>query len=324
MSFTGDIKNEIGRQLPTAGHCRKAMLAALLSFCATVEIHEDDAMVLTFSTEREIVCKTYLQLLRKILRTESDKVVVAERLRTRTSVYEVRVEEDLAAEVLRSVGILNRKGQFADEVPILELAILQRECCRRAYLQGAFLAAGTCNDPTRSYHLEIVCREKERAEQISLLMQAMGIDKVSVATRGRYAPVYLKDGSQIADLLSMLSSPVAMMAFENARIVREVRGNVNRKVNFEAANIKKAASAATEQLMDIRLIEELVGLSELPPVLDETARLRLQYPTATLQELGDLADPPVGKSGINHRLRKISAFAAQLREEQGGKESHGE
>ena len=150
-------------------------------------------------------------------------------------------------------------------------------------------------------------------------MASLGI-QAAVSRRGRHFLAYVKEGSQISDLLGMMGASVAMLDFENARIVREVRGNINRKVNCETANIRKTADASADQIGDIRFIEKILGPGSLPTVLDETARIRLQYPTATLQELGELMDPPVGKSGVNHRLRRISGIAERLRAEQGGEE----
>ena len=192
--------------------------------------------------------------------------------------------------------------------------ILEKECCRRAFLRGTFLAAGTVSDPNRSYHLEFLCNSEEQREQLRLLLEAEGI-QAGTARRGRKEIVYLKEGAKIADLLGLMEAHVSLLEFENARIMREVRGNINRKVNCETSNIRKTADAAAGQIEDLRLIEEKMGFAELPKALDETARIRLQYPTATLQELGGLMDPPVGKSGINHRMRKLHLIAEQLRKD---------
>ena len=132
--------------------------------------------------------------------------------------------------------------------------------------------------------------------------------------------VYLKEGSQIVDLLNVMEAPVALMEMENIRILKEMRNSVNRKVNCETANINKTVSAAMKQVNDIRYIQDTIGLKELPEGLQEIAELRLEYPNETLKELGDLLQVPLGKSGVNHRLRKLSEIAEHLkehREEQG-------
>ena len=318
MSFTGQVKQEIGRQTAAAKHCRIAELAALLSFAGTVLITEDEQISISFRTEQEVVCSTFLRLLKKTFRFPEEQILCEEALRAKTSIYHVLIEDpDAAAQVLRAMDVMDAEGNFRDDLPLTEQPCLKKSCCRKAYLKGAFLAAGTVSNPNRSYHLEFLCEDRNMAGQIRDLLDSLGI-AASVSARGRYFPVYIKEGSAISDLLSMMDAKVSMMDFENARIVREVRGNINRQVNCETANIRKTADAAAEQIEDIRYIEKTAGLGSLSRTLDETARIRLQYPSATLQELGEMLDPPVGKSGINHRLRKISSIAAQLRSEQGG------
>lgn len=127
--------------------------------------------------------------------------------------------------------------------------------------------------------------------------------------------VYIKEGSQIVDILNVMEAPVSLMELENIRIVKEMRGSVNRQVNCETANINKTVSAAVKQIEDIRFIQSVAGLSGLPESLQEMARIRLERPEATLKELGEALEPPVGKSGVNHRLRKLSLVAEELRQQ---------
>lgn len=133
--------------------------------------------------------------------------------------------------------------------------------------------------------------------------------------RKRYYVVYIKEGSQIVDILNVMEAPVSLMELENIRIVKEMRGSVNRQVNCETANINKTVSAAVKQIEDIRFIQSVAGLSGLPESLQEMARIRLERPEATLKELGEALEPPVGKSGVNHRLRKLSLVAEELRQQ---------
>ena len=195
--------------------------------------------------------------------------------------------------------------------------LLQAECCRRAYLRGAFLCAGTVSDPEKSYHFEILCGSAAGAEQLRELIGSLGVS-ARVVTRKRYHVVYVKEGAQIADLLGLMGASVSMLQFESARVVKEVRGNINRKVNCETANIEKTAGAAARQIGEIKKIREVSGRGALPAGLDEIATLRVKYPEATLSELGAMMDPPIGKSGVNHRLRKIHIIAESLGERKGG------
>ena len=168
------------------------------------------------------------------------------------------------------------------------------------------------SDPNKSYHFEIVCHTHEQAKQLQSVMQSFDTDAKIVERKGHHV-VYLKEGSQIVDMLNVMEAYVALMNLENVRILKEVRNTINRKVNCETANINKTVNAAVKQVEDIELIRERIGLDNLPENLREMALLRLEYPEATLKELGNYLEPPVGKSGVNHRLRKLSAIAEDLK-----------
>ena len=190
--------------------------------------------------------------------------------------------------------------------------LIKNACCKRAFLRGAFLSIGSMSDPEKSYHLEFVCTHKESAEQLKELIQGFEVDAKIVA-RKKYHVVYLKEGAGIVDLLNIMGAYVSLMNFENYRIVKEVRNSINRKVNCETANITKTVNASSKQIEDILLIRERYGFQNLPDNLRETAEIRLEYPDATLKELGQILNPTVGKSGMNHRLRKLSEIADRLR-----------
>ncbi len=183
---------------------------------------------------------------------------------------------------------------------------------KRAFLREWFVTAGSVSDPMKSYHFEIVCEDNDRAETLMYLLCEYGLDAKITDRKGHFV-VYLKEGEQIADALALMGARSSVMTFQNARVEREVRGSINRRVNCETANIKKTVSASVRQIEDIRLIEEKRGLSSLPKNLREVALLRLEYPDTSLADLGGLLDPPVGKSGVNHRLRRIGDIAESIR-----------
>ncbi len=189
--------------------------------------------------------------------------------------------------------------------------LTERSCCRRAFLRGAFLASGSISDPEKSYHFEIVCPDGEKAEQLKSLLASFELD-AKIVLRKKYYIVYLKEGAQIVDALNIMGAHIALMNLENVRILKEMRGSVNRIVNCETANINKVVGAACRQAEDIRYIQAKIGLDELPPALREMAQIRLEYPDSPLAELGRLCDPPIGKSGVNHRLRKLGELAVKL------------
>jgi len=198
-----------------------------------------------------------------------------------------------------------------DPVGILPAA-LKKSCCRRAFLRGAFVAAGTISDPEKSYHFEIVSADRKGAEFIKSIMENFDVHPKITERRGRFI-VYLKEAMEISDMLSVMEAPVAMMGFENARIVREMRGSVNRKVNCETANINKTIAASMRQIEDIRLIKEKIGMDGLDESLRAIAEARLAHPELSLEELGAVLVPPTGKSGANHRMRKLCRMAEDLR-----------
>ena len=199
-------------------------------------------------------------------------------------------------------------------MPLVSNSIVyQRDCCKRAFVRGAFLSAGSISDPQKGYHFEIVCPSREISGQLQEIIHSFHIDAKIVLRKKSYV-LYVKEGAQIVDMLAIMEANVALMDLENIRILKEMRNSVNRKVNCETANINKTVNAAVKQIEDIRLLEEKVGLESLNEGLEEIARLRLQYPEATLKELGLMLNPQVGKSGVNHRLRKLSLLADDLRE----------
>lgn len=188
----------------------------------------------------------------------------------------------------------------------------QSKMTSKGMIREAFLQSGSISDPEKFYHLEIVFTEYEEALRIKQMMESFWLDGKIVERKGHYV-VYLKEGAQIADMLRVMEAPLALMEFENIRIVKEMRNSINRQVNCEAANLGKTISAAVKQVEDIKFICSKVGLDNIPESLAETAKKRLEYPEATLKELGELMEPPLGKSGVNHRLKRLSELAEDLR-----------
>ncbi len=194
--------------------------------------------------------------------------------------------------------------------------VMQQTCCKRAFLRGTFLAAGSMSDPNKSYHFEIVCAGEQVARQIQGLMQNFSME-AKIVQRKKNFVVYLKEGSQIVDMLNIMEAHISLMELENVRILKDMRNTVNRKVNCETANINKTVSAAVKQVEDIEYIQNTVGLGTLNEGLNDMAVVRLANPDATLKELGELLSQPVGKSGVNHRLRKLGEIADDIRKSRG-------
>ncbi len=189
---------------------------------------------------------------------------------------------------------------------------LTGECCKRAYLRGAFIAAGTISSPEKNYRLDIACKSEEIAKFLSRVIKSFELHPKITTRRNKFI-VYLKEAVEISDLLAIMEANVAMMNFENARIIKEMRGSVNRQVNCETANLNKTISASMKQVEEINFIKQKNAFKKLDENLKQVANARLKNPDATLEELGALLTPPVGKSGVNHRLRKISQIAKELK-----------
>ena len=313
MSFSSEVKEELSRHLPTARHCQIAETAAILSVCGQVSISEDDRFRIVVHTENVSVARKYFTLLKKTFNIEAVTRIRKNAYLKKSTVYLVEVDshED-AVKVLQATKFMTANLEIAEDLSTMNRLVIQKECCKRAFLRGTFLAAGSISDPEKAYHLEIVCTTAERALQVQDILGELNLD-ARIVNRKKNQVVYLKEGSQIVELLGLMGASISLMNLENIRILKEISNNVNRKVNCETANIGKTVSAAVKQVEDIRYIQTHMGFSQISEGLEEIAVLRLQYQDATLKELGEMLNPPVGKSGVNHRLRKLSKIAEELR-----------
>ena len=302
MSFSSKVKEELSKECNSPRHCCIAETAAIISMCVTVH------------TENVSVARKYFTLLKKTYNINTDISIRHSSSLNKNRSYVLSVNDDeTARKILMTCRLMKPFGVIEEDFSISDSLIIQRECCKRAFIRGAFLAAGSVSDPVKTYHFEIVCLSEAKAKQLQMIMETFNIN-ARVIKRRKYFVVYVKDSSQVVDLLNIMGAYNALMDMENVRIVKDMRNNVNRKVNCETANINKTVSAAVKQIEDIRFIQMSSAFDELPESLQEMAELRVRYPEATLAELGQLLDTPVGKSGVNHRLKKISLFADELRE----------
>ena len=313
MSFSKEVKEELARQLNEARHCQIAEIAAIINMNGKVLISETGKYRLQIQTENEGVARKCFTLLEKAFNIEAEIRVKKSRYLKRSNIYiiEVKAHEE-TIKILQATKLLNAENQIDEDVSLVSNTVIQMSCCKRAFVRGAFLIAGSISAPEKFYHLEIVCTVKAKAEKLQSIVKSLGIE-AKVVARKKYFVVYVKEGAQIVEMLALMGANVALMDLENVRILKEMRNNVNRKVNCETANINKTVSAAVKQIEDIRYIEETMGFSDLAPGLQEVATMRLEYPDATLKELGEMLTPSVGKSGVNHRLRKLQNIANDMR-----------
>ena len=312
MSFSSRVKEELSRRIPDARHCRIAEISAILGMCGTVCIHEDSYHIRIY-TENVTVARKLFLLLKETFGIRGEILIRQSHTPGRSRAYVVLIRDaENVKRILEACKMIDRDGEIGENYSTVRTYILRQDCCRRAFIRGAFLASGSMSDPDRFYHLELVCQNEERAMQLQSILATFGLDAKTVV-RKKYYVVYIKEGNQIVELLGLMGADSALMELENIRIVKEMRNSVNRKVNCETANLNKTVSAALRQVADIEYIRDTKGLDFLSPQLEEMARVRLEAPEASLLELGSMLETPVGKSGVNHRLRKISEIADALR-----------
>ncbi len=290
MSFSADVKEELEKVIPASRHCQLAELAALIYFGCKISEDAEGGYEVEVTSENPFVARKYFTLLKK------------------TYIINGNVE----SKALQAVKILDENGSLNGMPEEVNPVLIKKSCCKRAYLRGAFLCLGSMSDPHKGYHLEFVCEYETWAEQIRQVIGSFDLE-AKIIKRKKYYVVYLKEGEGIVDLLNVMGAHRLLMELENLRVEKEVRNSINRQVNCEAANITKTVTAASKQIEDILYLQKHYGLSNLPDNLRQMAETRLEHPESSLQELGGYLNPPVGKSGVNHRLRKISEIAEKLK-----------
>lgn len=299
MSFSGRVKEELAAHVSAARHCQLAELAALLLYNGGVC---DGEKHLCLDTENEAVARKCFTLLKKTFNIET-VMQGKERLIP---------DDEAERRVTEALYLAREKDGKIVLTKTVNSLLIKNSCCARAWLRGAFLSVGSMSDPEKSYHLEFVCEGKVQAVQLQEVLSEFQIE-ARITGRKKYQIVYLKEGAGIVDLLNVMGAHVSLMELENMRILKEMRNSINRRVNCETANISKTVTAAGRQIEDILLIRDRYGLENLPDNLRQMAEIRLEYPDAALKELGGYLEPVVGKSGVNHRLRRLSEIADKIR-----------
>ncbi|MEO5284691.1 DNA-binding protein WhiA [Limosilactobacillus sp. WILCCON 0053] len=308
MSYASEVKKELtGLQVHLDN--AKAELMALIRMNGSLGIANRN-MILNVQTESPAIARRIYSLLKQFYQVESEIVVRRKMKLKKNNQYVVRLRYH-AQEILSDLGILEG-FQIKEKVP---MALLKDDLMIRSYLRGAFLAGGSVNNPeTSRYHLEIYSLYEEHNEMIAQMINRYRLNARTTARRSGYI-VYLKEAEKIAEFLQLIGATNGMLKFENIRIVRDMRNSVNRLVNCENANMDKVANASNRQIENIRLIDSMVGLDSLPEKLRAIAETRLAHQEVSLKELGVLVPGgPISKSGVNHRLRKLNAYADELRQ----------
>lgn len=313
MSFSAVTKEELARLDVQKPCCDLAELAALVRMDGTLQISANQQYNLNVITESAPVARKIYRLAKDGLKRQVD-IVVRRKLRLRkNNSYLVRIHPR-GLEDLKNLGLVDNRGQI-----YLGIApeLIKKRCDQKAYLRGAFLAGGSINNPEGTYHLEIVSNDEQHAKELCQLLNRFKLG-AKVSMRKNWYVVYLKESEHIVDFIGIIGAHHALLEFENVRVLKDVRNKVNRLVNCETANLDKIVDAAVRQLENIQYIADTIGLKSLPPTLRDIAELRLAYSEASLKELGEMLRPKVGKSGVNHRMRKIDELADQIRNQRMG------
>jgi DNA-binding protein WhiA len=318
VSFSSKAKNEICRIEFRRSCCKLAELTALIHTSGIIQMAGKKKVKLKFSTENASIARRIFMLVKDLYKISPEVLVRKNRrLRKNNSYILIITAPEDSQMILEDSNILIHDVDDKINVKLgyINKQMIRKKCCKRAYLRGAFLGGGSVSDPEKAYHLEYIAHSRKYAESLCQLIREFDL-RAKLIERKNVFVVYLKEGEHIVNLLSLIGAHTALLNFENIRIYKDMRNNINRIVNCETANLGKTINAAVRQTENIEYIRDNIGFSNLSAPLREVAELRLMHPNASLRELGELLSPKVGKSGINHRLRKLDKIAEDHRNNQ--------
>jgi conserved hypothetical protein len=311
MSFSNDVRNELARIIPEKTCCQKAELSALLMLRGDLAPNAIGELCLSTQVESATPARKIYRLLKEAYGLSST-VRVQEKKRFKKSrlyVVETPIDKFQGESCLKELGLADstRKSQ-------INWALLGRSCCKRAFLRGIFISRGFINRPEGNYHLELVLNDSRLVSDVQKIMRKLGVE-ARISERKNSLLLYIKESETIVDFLRLVEASKALLDFENVRIVKSMRNQVNRQVNCETANLAKTVDASVRQVEMIERLLDKIGVKGLPPNLRDLAILRLDHPDSTFKEMGIMLDPPLTKSGVAYRMKKLEGFAATILDE---------
>lgn len=310
MSFSAEVRDELARCEPKCEYCDLATLAALVRVCGTLSFAGPGRYRLQIATETGAVARTMIGLTHKILKLKTEFTVRKSVLhKVRNYLIALPDQPDLG-KALVLLGILDRHGALVRGVPH---HVVARDCCRLAYIRGALIAGGFVADPKGDFHLEIAVQGEEFARGLAGLIGGLGINARVNPRRASFA-VYVKSADDIKKLLTLAGASRCVAEIEEARAVKSVKNEVNRRVNAELANQTRSAGAAQRQMELIGELEHLGLRDGLPQALEDFCLLREANPDLSLRDLGQLADPPLSKSALYHRVLRLEKMVEGARD----------
>jgi DNA-binding protein WhiA len=315
MSFSAKVKSEICRVTEISKEEAVSELSAIMKLSGTLSLGGNKQLSFRITTENPAIARHVFKLLKRYFGIRTKILVKKSNSFKKNNIYMIQINEEMGVRVLlKEVGVLKNSEEMISLDYGITHRIAHNDHCRKAYIKGSFLGGGSISNPEKTYHLEFVTHNNDYADELSKLINGYGLLSKVIQRKSSYV-VYIKEGEQIVDLLNIIGAHSSLMELENIRIMKEMRNNVNRLVNCETANLSKTVNASVRQVDSIRFLQKEIGLQRLPKNLRDIAEIRLSYPDESLKELGEFLTPPVGKSGVNHRLRRIEKIAEELRKE---------
>ncbi len=305
-SFSGETKNELARIIPENRCCQVAELSALLRLNGKLELTGNNRKRLCITTDNAGIARKSFKLFKALFEFPLTVVMETKRRFNTNRNYLVNAHLDE-----QHITILNKLGIIDDQNHLVygvERGIVRKRCCKRAYMRGVFLARGSVSKPGGSYHLEMVFPTHELARSVQRIGESLGI-RLRLTERKKTFLLYLKDSDQIVDFIRMIGANYALLEYENVRVYKSMKNQVNRQVNCETANLEKTLEASLRQVESIRRLIDRITVEGLPENLRELAVLRLDYPDSSLKELGEMLSPPLSKSGVAYRMKKLEQLS---------------
>lgn len=315
LSFSSTVKNELCRMNIHEKCCMLSELAAVIRIGGSVKLTNKVDINIKVATENAALARKVFSTIKNIYNINPEVTIRRSNKLKKHILYILVITSSTGAkQMLESMAIRctsDKEECSIDYLPYTGRPV-KSNCCKKAYLRGAFLAGGSISDPEKIYHLEITAHSMKLANELCGFINKFKLNARVIKRKGNYI-VYLKEGESIVDFLNVIGAHTALLELENVRIFKEMRNNVNRIVNCETANLEKTINASWRQVENIRYIRDNMGFESLPENLRQIAEMRLEYSDANLKELGEMLSPTLGKSGVNHRLRKLDKIAEDIR-----------
>ena len=314
MSFSAQVKNELARIIHENPQVQLSELSAIIRMSGTLKLMGFNKLSFVINTENPAIARKVFTLIKNCFGITVEIQVNRQSNLKRNNTYVLSVTYDQGAnDILEKVGIIEKEGEHLSWVSTIPKHLVSRQDGKRAYLRGAFLGSGSVSDPAKMYHLEFSTVNIEISQNLRKLLNSYKLN-AKIVTRKNNNVVYIKESEPITDLLNLMGAYNALMHLEDIKIKKQMRNDVNRLVNCETANLNKTVDTSMRQIECINYIMEKQGLDYLPENLHEIAMLRVENPDMSLKELGEIMETPLGKSGVNHRLKKIEMIAEELKE----------